>query len=313
MMQSSRKSITLLSAILALAFACPLMASDRVAIKVSDKELISYQATPLVTPKGGDAFQGSHFIHPLKTPSGFIVTDCQPDDHKHHFGLWWPWKFIQTGDRKINCWELQQGDGLIQATENTQIKNGLSTKSIYIDRKAPGGPITLLNETTTITASGIVNQPAIGYFLDLDIVQYTEGHTNITIPTYRYSGFSLRGTPVWNKNNSTILTSEGKERLTANFTHARWVKVEGQTDHPEDAGIILMSHPTNQAHPEKLRTWDKQHKGAIFINFNTVADKSWRFEPHKRYSRSYRAFVYDGQVSAAQAEELWQAYALIKK
>jgi hypothetical protein len=308
-MPSSRTFTTLLPAILAFAIACPSMASDRVTIKVSNDELISYQATPLSTPKGGAAFQGSNFIHPLKTPSGFIVTDCQPDDHKHHFGLWWPWKFIQTGNRKILCWELQKGDDLIQAAENAQIQNGLITKSIYIDRNAPDGAVTLLNETTTITVSDILKQPTTGYFLDLKITQQTESNTAITIPTHHYSGFSLRGTPAWNHDNSTILTSEGKERLTANFSHARWVKVEGKTDSSEDAGIILMSHLTNQAHPEKLRTWDTQYKGAVFINFNTVADKGWRFEPHRKYSRRYRAFVYDGQVSATEAEVLWKTYA----
>ena len=309
-MKSHHQSATLLLSILALAIASSSMAEEQVALKVADKELIGYQAAPLSTPKGGDAFQGSNFIHPLKTPSGFVVTDVQPDDHKHHFGLWWPWKFIQTGDRKVLCWELQKGDGLIQATENTPTENGIITKSIYIDRKAPGGPVTLLDETTTITASDIVDQPATGYFLDLEIVHQTAGDTVITIPTYRYSGFSLRGTPAWNKDNSTILTSEGKDRPTANFSHARWVKVEGKTDTPENAGIILMSHPTNRTHPEKIRTWDsKQHNGAVFINFNTVADEAWHFEPNKKYARNYRAFIYDGQVSSADAEALWQAYA----
>jgi hypothetical protein len=59
-------------------------------VKVDDKELITYQAKPMKDPRGGEGFKGSNFIHPLKTPAGFIVTDIQPEDHYHHFGLWWP-------------------------------------------------------------------------------------------------------------------------------------------------------------------------------------------------------------------------------
>ena len=69
-----------------------------------------------------------------------------------------------------------------------------------------------------------------------------------------------------------------------------------------------MSHPDNHAHPEKLRTWDKQHNGAIFVNFNPVQDRSWLFEPGKKHIRNYRLFVYDGTVSSADSEMLWKEY-----
>jgi hypothetical protein len=285
------------------------MGEELVTIRVGDQALVSYQAEPLSDPVGGNAFRGSAFIHPLKTPSGFVVTESQPADHLHHFGLWWPWKYIQVGQRKVLCWELQQGDGLIQATETEPTSKGLVTKSIYLDRKAPGGPVPLLQETTTILASGVVDQPARGYFLDVEIVHQPAGQAAITVVPYRYSGFSLRGTAYWNTDNSTILTSDGKDRLSANFTRARWVRVEGQTQQGAHAGVLLMSRPDNQSHPEKLRTWDRQHNGSIFINFNTVMEDPWVFEPGNEYQRHYRIFVYDGEVSTTEAAELWTAYA----
>ena len=69
-----------------------------------------------------------------------------------------------------------------------------------------------------------------------------------------------------------------------------------------------MSRADNQDHPEKLRTWDKQHGGAIFVNFNSVMEKAWVFRPGNTYTRHYRVFVYDGEVSADEAEALWKAY-----
>ena len=65
----------------------------------------------------------------------------------------------------------------------------------------------------------------------------------------------------------------------------------------------------DEVDPELLRTWDpKTHNGAIFVNFNTVQDKPWVFEPGGKYARNYRVFVYDGHLSTQDAERLWQAY-----
>lgn len=284
------------------------MAEERLPVNVNGKPLVSYQAAPMSKPKSGPKFKGSNFIHPLKTPSGFVVTDNQPSDHPHHFGLWWPWKYIESDGVKVLCWELQKGDGIIETRECTPIDNGFRSKSVYIARKAPGGPRTLLHETTTVIASAVVDKPARGYFLDLEIKNRTAGDKPVTVTAYRYSGFSLRGTSEWKKHNSTILTSEGKTRDEANFTRGRWVRVQGETGNGKRAGVILMSRPDNHAHPEKLRTWDKQHGGSAFINFNTVMDEPWVFQPGKDYTRNYRLFVYDGEVSATQAEALWREY-----
>ena len=277
-------------------------------IDVGGKALVSYQSEPMANPPKGDKFKGSNFFHPLKTPSGFVVTDSHPGDHPHHFGLWWPWKYVETGGRKVLCWELQKGDGIIEAKESALTDNGLTAKSVFIDRKSPGGPAVLLNETLNVTASKIIDSPARGYFLDLEITHEVAGKAPITVTAYRYSGFAIRGTPFWSAKNSSVLTSEGKTRYEANFSRGRWVRVEGKTDAGGMAGVLLMSRRDNRDHPEKLRTWDKQHGGAIFINFNTVMEKPWVFEPGKAYSRNYRVFVYDGEVSAEEAEALWKAY-----
>lgn len=284
-------------------------AAEKVSVPVDGKDLVTYQAAPLSNPVGGDKFRGSNFIHPLATPSGFTVTESQPKDHPHHFGLWWPWKFIESEGRQILCWELQNGDGIVEAKSSKPTSNGLITESVYIDRKAPGGPRTLLNETTRLTVSGIFNEPAHGYFLDLEIDHQVAGDQPLTISKYRYSGFAIRATPVWNKDNSTLLTSEGEGRAAANSSQARWVRAEGTNGKDGTAGVLLMGHPDNHSHPEKIRTWNEHYNGAIFINFNPVMAEPWIFQPNKTYTRNYRVFVYDGSLTADEAETLWKSYA----
>jgi len=282
---------------------------NRVSIPVEGKDLVDYQTAPILEPRGGAAFKGSNFIHPLKTPAGFTVTDSQPGDHLHHFGLWWPWKYIEHAGRKILCWELQNGDGLVEAQSYESTPNGLLTRSVYIDRKAPGGPQIRLHENTEIRVSDIVREPATGYHLDLIIQHEVAGEAPITINKYRYSGLGYRGSADWNIDNSTLLTSEGANRANSNATTARWVRVEGSNGQGGTAGVLIMSHSSNHAHPEKIRTWNKHYNGAIFVNFNPVMDEPWIFQPGETYTRKYRLFVYDGTLSATDADWLWQQYA----
>ncbi|VGO22635.1 DUF6807 domain-containing protein [Pontiella sulfatireligans] len=272
------------------------------------QELFGYQFQPLENPVGGDKFKGSNFIHPLKTPSGFTGTDFQPVDHLHHFGLWWPWKKIKVDGREIITWELQKGEGLNQGRKAVPTKTGIVAESDYLDRTAPDGPLGVLHETTQIGIENFKTTLADGYFLDFDIEHRCSTELPVEVSKYRYSGFSIRASKDWSKDNSTILTSEGKRRLEANFTRAVWVKGEGAVPMGESAGVLMMGHPSNHAHPELLRTWDTQHNGAVFANFNPVQDASWNFEPGKAYARRYRVLVYDGEINKEQADRLWEEY-----
>lgn len=295
---------------LALGLVCGAIGSDeQLVVQVDGKDLITYQALPMSAPTGGEKFKASDFIHPLKTPSGFIVTGVQPADHLHHLGLWWPWKYIEVDGRKVLCWELQQGDGIIQAQGAQRTPDGFTAHSIYVDRKAEGGPMTLLSETISVKVGPVTDAPVSGYNLDLSIVHETAVAKTLTISKYNYSGFSLRGTPVWNKDNSTVVTSEGKGYDGSDNTRARWVRVEGVATEGKTAGVVMMSHPSNREHPELLRTWNPgTHNGAVFVNFNTVQEKPWVFEPGQKYTRNFRVFVYDGKVSNEEAEKMWQSY-----
>ena len=53
---------------------------------------------------------------------------------------------------------------------------------------------------------------------------------------YRYGGLGWRATEQWTKENSRVLTSEGKTRKEADGSKARWCIVEGTVD-GENAGV----------------------------------------------------------------------------
>lgn len=157
--------------------------------------------------------------------------------------------------------------------------------------------------------SDVADSPASGYFLDIRITNRCATEHPVEIIQYRYSGLGYRGTQAWNKDTSVLLTSDGKNRLGANSTRAKWVHVQGAVPDGTTAGMLMMGHPGNRDHPELLRTWDNQHEGAIFINFNPVQEKPWIFEPGKEYTRCYRLYIYDGELNSEQINRLWKEYA----
>jgi hypothetical protein len=313
MNMSLKLSVAMIAAACACALALPGFAArdDGIfALDVEGEALVNYQAEPLHNPKGGARFKGSNFIHPLKTPSGFVLTEIQPGDHLHHFGLWWPWKYVARDGRRVLFWELQHGEGIIEARGAEKTDDGFRAESVYLDRKAPGGPQEWIREKLSAEVSALRDDPARGYFLDLEIAHEVVGEDPLEIVKYRYSGFALRGTPHWNRDNSRVLTSAGKDYSQSNFSRARWVLVQGENDAGGNSGVLIMSHPANRNHPEHLRTWDPgTHRGAIFINFNPVQDQSFTILSDGIEIRRYRLFVFDGEIDAAAAEALWKSYA----
>lgn len=305
-----RKCVVIVCLVTAALLADRAEADGLLEIDVEGAPLIGYQTEPMKNPKGGERFKGSDFIHPLKTPSGFTVTDLQPRDHLHHLGLWWPWKYVSKDGRKVLFWELQRGKGRIEARGGEKSGNGFTATSVYTVHAADGKTEEWISEEINASVSDLIDSPARGYFLDIEIAQSVLGEQSLEIVKYRYSGFSLRSTSEWNRNNSTILTSEGENHPKSNRTRARWVLVQGPNGAGGKAGVVLMSYPDNHDHPEHLFTWDPgaRHDG-VFVNFNPVQNESFAMQPGEVYVRRYRLFVFDGAIDADEAERLWKDWA----
>lgn len=283
--------------------------------RLGETALASWQSKPLANPNGGEKFAASAFLHQLKTPSGFEWCAIQPADHLHHFGLWWPWKFIETGGEKFNTWEIQEGQGAHRAvTVETQNDNPAKlewkVRNRTFIRKPGAEDKAVIDEDSTIGISVIEDMEIV----DIEIRQKSVDHP-ITITDYRYSGFSWRGPLTWNKDNSTMTTSEGKDRDSANGTPAKWVVVSGPTPSGK-ASVLMMSAATGIAGtPEKLRVWDSKNlNGMPFVNFNPVMDKALPLDDaHPAVSkRKYRVIAADHVIDAEAAESEWKKWTNVR-
>jgi hypothetical protein len=235
------------------------------------------------------AYQRSGFIHPVKTLSGHILTRIQPEDHYHHYGLWNPWTRVLFEQDTIDFWNLgkQQGTvrfaGFISDTAAADfVKYTVLHEHVVLQH---GKDKVALNELQTVKAY----QPGDNHYLiDLEFEYSCATESSFKILAYRYQGLCWRATEAWDNENSQIITSEGKTRINADSTVARWLIYQGQLGN-DYGGMAMLSHIDNFNHPEPLRVWPiSNHEGSVFANFVPTKNKNWLFEPGKTYTLKYR-------------------------
>ncbi|MCE7054540.1 PmoA family protein [Algoriphagus sp. AGSA1] len=283
---------------------------------IDSQSVLTYQTTVEDVPQGiKKDFAKSGFIHPLKSPSGEVLTRIQPKDHYHHYGIWGPWTRATINGREVDFWNLGDGKGRVDFDHVISKKEAggaaeLNVRQNHIDLKAPESERIALAEDLRIKV-----KPADKgrYMVDYTSTIETKIAGGILLDDYRYGGgIGFRATEKWGKDNSSILTSEGDARKTADGTNARWIIVQGETDNAlGGSGILFLSHNTNKAFPEPLRVWpEDQYKGEgnVFIEFTPIRHESWELLPNKRYTLKYRMIVFDGEMSKEEAEAYWRAF-----
>jgi hypothetical protein len=286
--------------------------NGRIEARRGETLMFAWRNFPLEKPEGGGKFAGSAFLHPLRTPSGFEWTTIQPADHLHHFGLWWPWKFIEVDGQRYNCWEIQEGQGAHVARTAKQLYGGpdkLEWEFVNetVIKPADGPQSTVIHETAKVALAAHGKDANV---IDVSITQQAADKA-VTVVNYTYSGFSWRGPVSWNKDNSKMTTSEGLGRDDANGKAARWVMVSGPTP-AGSATVLLMSAAADIAGtPERLRVWDaKMGNGTPFVNFNPVMGKALPLDAaHPAVSNmKYRVLAADRTLDATAAEAAWRAW-----
>ena len=286
-------------------------------IRSSKEHMLRYVYKKTFPPAGIDtAFAKSGFIHPLWTPHGQELTRIQPPDHHHHYGIWNPWTHVLFEGDTVDFWNIGDKKGtvrfakLISKTDGPVYSEFKALHEHVVFRKG-GGEKIALNEIQTVR----VYKPEEGsnyYIMDFTSEMRCASASPFHIVAYRYAGFGWRATEYWTKDNSEMLTSEGKTRDNTDGTKAKWLIVYGQLPGNDEGGAIMLSHPDNYNHPEPLRIWDKKANGGrgdVFANFAPTKDMDWILEPGKTYTLKYRMVVFNGKMDAAKAESAWEYFA----
>jgi len=278
-------------------------------LKSGSKEILSYNYAVTPAPEGvRQVYARSGYIHPAKTPSGFVYTNIQPQDHRHHYGIWNPWTRVEYDGAVYDLWNLGDSLGTVRAKDIDDIYQGsvLSGFNAALDHVAftPEGEKTIIEEEWKIRAY----DTGEGFLWDFESVLEPCTDLPVTIQAYRYQGFSCRATAYWTKENCSMMTSEGLTRPDIDGSTARWIYVNGASGEESTAGFMFMATPDNYNSPEPLRIWNESQNGGrgdVYVNFCPTKTKDWTLEPGNVYNLRYRVMAYDGEMTPERAESLW--------
>lgn len=288
-------------------------------LKADEKNILSYYYALHEVPEGVDPiYRRSGFIHPLWSPAGHVLTRIQPPDHYHHYGIWNPWTLTHIEGRQVDFWNLSSGQGTVRFAGVESLVSGpdaggFRVRQEYVDFTADKAGRVSIEEILDVRTWPDQAEGRPVWVVDYVTRQRNVLKSPIELDAYRYGGgLGFRATQQWTKENCTVLTSEGKTRLDADGTRARWCDVNGGFDDGQRAGIVFLDHPTNREHPEPMRVWPQdvnRKRGDMFFEFCPIRLTSWTFEPQKEYVLRYRMIVYDGTLTPETAETLWKKFA----
>ncbi|MES2882078.1 MAG: PmoA family protein [Bacteroidota bacterium] len=285
-------------------------------LSANNKNLLSYHYKTMYPPAGIDTnYKRSGFIHPLWTPNGQVLTNIQPIDHYHHYGIWNPWTHTVFEKDTVDFWNLKSRQGTVRFTKFISQTSGpvfsqFQALHEHVVFKKDGTEKIALNEIQTVKVYNPGDQKDY-YIFDFTSQLQCATDSPLLIVAYRYAGLGWRATDEWTKDNCEVLTSEGKTRTTTDGTKARWLRAQGKLGN-DYGGLVMMSNPENYNHPEPLRIWDEKANGGrgdFFASFSTTKDKNWLLEPGKTYTLKYRFIVFNGKFDAAKAEAAWRYFA----
>ncbi|MFN2438978.1 MAG: PmoA family protein [Chitinophagaceae bacterium] len=279
-----------------------------------NKNLLRYNYKTIYPPAGVDTvYKRSGFIHPLWSPRGQELSRINAPDHYHHWGLWNPWTQVLFEKDTIDFWNLAKKQATVRFANFLSTTNGAvfaEYKALHehIVFKKSGEQKVAINEVQSVRIYAPKKDQNY-YIADITINLKCAGESPVLLLEYRYGGLGLRATAQWNKDNSEVLTSEGKNRAASDGTTARWCMVQGAVDN-DRAGLVMMSHRANYNHPEPLRVWPENmnNRGDVFINFSPTKNKSWQLLPGKEYLLKYRLLVFNDVFSNEKAEAAWQNF-----
>lgn len=293
---------------------------ESIVLKNGNSEILHYQTALLYPPAKVDTvYKRSGFIHPLITPSGNILTRVNPPDHYHHVGIWNPWTRVRIGKHVTDFWNLSEKQGTVRFAGINSIVNGpvfggFSVKQEHIDFQGKKPEELAINEVWDVRAWNV--EPVIGlkaWLVDLSAFLSVAGDSAIVFEAYRYGGgIGIRTNEEWTKDNSSILTSEGKSRKDADGSRARWTDLNGTFKNNGQSGIVFFSHPSNREHPEPMRIWPEDannNRGDVYFEFCPIRYKEWVLNPGNVYRLKYRMLVYDGKIDKASADRIWNDFA----
>ncbi len=242
------------------------------------------------------------FFHPMRTPSGRVMTVAGHSDHPHHRGIFLGWVEMH-GKKDADFW----GWGEHAPIKNRRIVNR-SVDEIFT--RSTGALFTVANDWMADDEPLLREHLEVGFkttdqsnVLDLKYTLKTDA--DLTLSRWAFSGFCVR---LIKEGKLTIDASAGSTvaklptpvhtKPETGSPAAKWYGYTLTFDDNTSAGIAVIDHPSN---PPAL--WHN-HTGIRMLNPCIVAPAAVTIKANTPLVLRYRVVAHDGPADANQLDQL---------
>jgi hypothetical protein len=235
-------------------------------------------------------------VHPLRAPSGAVLTRDAPEDHPWHHGLWFTIKYV-NGE---NFWEEYDAYGVLRHVSPTTvhwIRPDRETVVLVDERSLTHVP---LDEGAYAIDWRVTLHPQVDVVLDRTEFTTWGG----------YGGLALRGRGDW--TDTRLLVADGTDHERVLGVPSAWCDLSGAAD-GGPAGVLLLDHPSNPRHPVP---WYGSTKAATygdegwsnFLNAAFLWDAALEVAAGDALAFHYRVVVHDDVWSAERCGAEWERW-----
>jgi len=277
-------------------------------VSVGGSPFLSYAAVPRLEGGHGPEFTRGAFLHPVRSPSGVLVTDAFSHDHPHQTGVFAAWTSTRFHGHELDFWNMGKKLGRVEPVAVERAWSGPSEGGFvahhrYVDLTGVE-PVPVVEEWWHVTAHA--TEPGAPRVFDLETRQTVAGPEPLELLEWHYGGFTFRGHARWlDTRRIDLLTSEGvRDRVAANGTRVRWCAMAGEIDGAV-AGLAILAHPSNFRAPQPIRV----HPSMPMLCFAPTQSGPHTMRPGEWLRDHYRIVVFDGPPDPTLLEAQWQAFA----
>jgi len=309
--QKTRFTLTALVAASALLTGCATSSievthnAERFEAGVNGRMMMNYwlkapSGTALPVESGG-------FFHPLTTPSGVVVTDLAPDDHKHHRGVFLAWVEMH-GVKDADFWGWGehapvQGRKIVNQRLNPKITD--NSVAFRADNTWEADGVVLIDERLE---AHVEDRDGVRV---LDLTYRLAPPADLTLSRWAFSGFCLR---TRKEGDIRMYSPAGPARYPApshvrpesDWPDAAWYACEQTLPNGQQIGAAVINHPAN---PPTL--WHN-HPDIRMINPCIVAPGEVKLTAGQPLVLRYRVVTFDGKLPQPTLDMLSVEWATMK-
>lgn len=254
----------------------------------------------------------SHYIHPLYSLDGAVLTEDFPDDHPHQHGIFWAWHQVYVGDVRVGdgwtqedlTWAVQE----VEIVEDDRPGATLQARVHWISPRwtgADGRPRPFIEEIATVRA-----HPATDTYRAIDVRialrALAEGvRLGGSEDAKGYGGFSAR---VRLPEDVRFAGPDGPVEPKVTAVAARpWMDLSATFGSDAPSGLAILPHPSMPGYPPSwiLRRADSM-QNAKYPGADPV-----RLPRDEPLTLRYRLIVHRGRAAQVPLAQLHARYAAV--